>query len=268
MDLEHLYDAILRTGRDQASPKLVAVPGESAEVFRLWDAEGKALQTHRKVPPSRKHTVGSLESFVQLVRVAAFAGAKETPPQHPAVWYSHERVVLLYDDDERYDRATCELGLSDQMGALADIATPAGKAFEQKALVRWLRVTMRGCETTSSDDLLREVRTVKFSKRSDDAAELEKTRASIGKSLQAEMVGAAGLPEYVRLRVPVFLNPHLAVAVADVEVAVEVDLAEQRFVLTLCPGEWERAVKAGEDYLAQDLTAELGPDVYLNHGAP
>jgi hypothetical protein len=150
--------------------------------------------------------------------------------------------------------------------ALTDLAVEAkGRpSYKQADFVRLLRITFAGC-LGPAGNLLEIVRKIQFRVNQAGRSEVQHGKASIGKSLEAELTGAGALPEEVVFQVPIFES-----GFQDLEMvgcALEVDPQTETFQLIPYPRSIEEALSVAEERLGAELTASL-EGVRVFHGVP
>jgi hypothetical protein len=186
-------------------------------------------------------------------------------PEQAAVWYSREAVVCLLDDSDRRDRVTLALAPSPQLAALIELEAKR-QPVAQADLLFLLRTTFKGCCDTS---LVPALRSVQWKVAQDSASNIDRSKRSVGKSIEQEVLGLGSVPETTTLAVPVFAAASLD-ALAHVECVVEPVLDKERFLFYPLPGQVESAWTAGEAWLLARLMALLGEDspVSVHYGRP
>lgn len=254
--LKELVEKIGALAVEAHGVEVVTPPGEPKHRYAIRKPDG-TLEWFEATPPPRQHAVRSVEALVDVARHFKEDGCL------PTCWYSRTGVVLVVNEMAgRRDRVTLPLGLS---VPLTDLMLREAKRqpVGQAQLVSLLRTTLARCVR---GNLLEMVRRVNFSQSAAGHGELHHGKSSIGKSLQAELTGAAALPENVTFDVPVF-SGHFH-TVQPVECALEVAPETQTFTLVPIPGDIERAVALGEAALGSRLAAGLKDEVSVFYGEP
>lgn len=217
-------------------------------------------------PDPRQHKVYDVPSLVAFAE--QMKAAKDDEAGACVLWYSRTGAVLIVDDTTRRDRVTLPLSASPQLTALAALEGDGNGKLDQTALVKLLRVSLAGCWNLSQPNLAKNISKLKFKRTEDGYSEVTQGKASLGKSLLAEMSGVDPIPEEVTFAVPVFSgHPWTATVACDLQVIAD----EGKFALTPLAGEIEKAVRLGESRLARDITAEMTErklDIPLHYGTP
>lgn len=203
-------------------------------------------------PDPRQHKVSDVASLV------AFADqmneVKAVDDGMCVLWYARSGAVLIVDDATRRDRVTLPLAFSPQLMALAELTVEGKNKLDQAALAKLLRVSLAGCWSQTQPNLAKNISKLKLKRTEDGYSEVTQGKASLGKSLLAEMSGVDPIPEEVTFTVPVFLgNPWTATVACDLQVIAE----EGKFALTPLAGAIESAIRLGENDLAVDIRAEM-----------
>lgn len=258
--LKELFDAL--TGQAVAANAVTVVrpDAEPDHVYYLFQ-QGKEPKKVEAAASPRRHRACDLQAVVAFAERCKDFGS--------VVWYCRTGVVCLTADEDRRDSVTLPLDLSPQMKAVQALEA-IKKAMGQAEIVFALRTTFKAC-LGRAGNLLEVLRRVNFSASSAGGGTVEHGKRSVGKSLESQITGAAALPEYVTLDVPIFATAFPGIR-GTVECALEPYPETQTFQLLPLPGEVERAVAGGEkavgELLAQQL-AEAGADgVPVYYGQP
>lgn len=252
--IEHL------TRQAEFAKRLVPAPTEPDGVYYVAGTDG----TFRRVSPLKpaaRHAAADLPTLAAVAR--AWDEFKNTVV---AVWYDRDGVVAVCDqaDIEDAPRETCGLNLtpSPQLALLADWRkrqTWAGLDLGQRELVQYLRTTLYGCWEGRHPGLLDAVRRLRTQKAADVVAEVQRGKASLGRSMTAEASGAGDIPEYVTFEVPVFAGAAVR-AVAEVRVVLDPNPETEKFSVSVLPDDVERAFRRGEEATQALLDGLLARD--------
>jgi hypothetical protein len=238
---------------------------EGAHGHYLRQPDG-SYEWNPSLPVARDHKALSLQPVADLAKAAAEGELPEGEPcLIPVIWYSREAVVCLLDDSDRRDRVTLALAPSPQLAALIELEAKR-QPVAQADLLFLLRTTFKGCCDTS---LVPALRSVQWKVAQDSASNIDRSKRSVGKSIEQEVLGLGSVPETTTLAVPVFAAANLD-ALAHVECVVEPVLDKERFLFYPLPGQVESAWTAGEAWLLARLMALLGEDspVSVHYGRP
>lgn len=230
---------------------------EPGHVFRYADAGTGVMQRIDKEPEPRAHGLTTLESFIEL---AVAVKDQKHGPALPVIWLGEAGVELVIDDPTRRDRATLPLETTPQFQTLEVLK--AG-VLKQADLVRVLRVSLAGCLPQGSG-LLGLVRNLKFRNDAAGLGNLQHGRESMGKQIEAEVLGTDALPEEVTFHVRVFDLPECRVA-RPVTCALEIEPHTQTFRLTPLPLQLEEAMEAELHEIEARIRGEV-KDVPLYRG--
>ena len=228
----------------------LAVAAKSPRVFRDETDPRKAWvwidgDLHDKdiAPPLVRAVVDTIPALGEVI---AEWGAKE---EGVSVWYGEEEVVAILNNEDRREYAILPLQLSDRFRALQSLP----KAFDQRSLILFLKRTLYG---SIDESLLPRFRGLDFSKREEASSTVKHGEESLGRSIHAAVVGAADIPEFMEVRVPVYSNPGLTWP-QTVRLSVDINVAQCLVELTPLPDQLSLALAAAQEQLGTLLTNEL-----------
>jgi hypothetical protein len=234
---------------DEANPsaRVFAAEGEPDHVYYVAKPDGELVRTFATVEPAR-HTATDIETLVSWVEGSA-GTTKE-------IWYSRRWIEGgSAPANNQAPRCALTLTPSPQLDLLQQLELKrTGESFDQTSLIRVLRTSLADCW---GGDLLGMVRKVRIDKAKQVEAEQQKGKVSLSRKDLAEMSGAADLPEEVVFDVPVFANGTIH-ARAGVRCALDLNPETERFVLTVIPGQIEKAFTTGEKWLESALAELIG----------
>lgn len=234
-----------------AGATVVKVPGDDRIAYLVND--GKV--THLDLPPpNRNHQLLSVPALVALASEHA----------EGAVFHNDEKVVLVLDSGDRREFATVKLEKSSAFSRLQQMAAgdSGGRAFTQPQLVRLLRHDLRNAGV---DHVLASIRRVEFKRNGSGKGEVQHGRESMGRSVEAAVQGVGDIPEFFNATVPVYLTPG-ADFHKTVYCTLEIDSANERFVILPDADSLAAAINAAQADLQEALDGELEHPVYF--GAP
>lgn len=231
-------------------PRIVEESVEPDHVY-LLAKPGGAIEKMRAEPAPRQHVALSPEAIRDYLNAESVE----------SIWFSRAAVVAILDA-ERRERITFTLQLSDQLKTLQTLEKR--QWMKQAQFVSLLRISLHDC-LGPAGDILATCRRLKFKQLQDGEAAIEHGKASIGRTLQAELSGAGIIPELVSMDVPVFHN--LRLPLSRVQCAIDIDAPAESLALIPLAGEIERAIQAAESKLGERL-AELLPDTLRVYGNP
>lgn len=233
-----------------AKTQILSTSGEPGGYYYLIGPDGKAVLTLAKASwhSEALESPGEMNGFIKQ-RLSAEGALK-----NPAVFYSEKRIVLVYDFDERRDRAQCELVTSSQYATLQSVA---GKAMTQKDFIRMLRVTFRGC--LSDGNLLTSLRNINWGVNESGTANIQHGQESLGRQLIAQVQGISVIPEELQLTVPMFENHPFR---CSIQCAIDIDAQARTFAITPFPQELRKALESTLDDILIGLSAEGFPPAF------
>lgn len=237
---------------------VLPIPGQPAHRVTIVTADGK-VDMQELQPYPRGHTLDGLFEAI------AYANTKGDA-ENSVVWFDECGLVIVLDDATRRDVANAELTFSPQFACLMEIPE-SGKAYIQTAFRRLLRVTLRGC--TPNDMLLDWVSDCEFGSKGNSVGTITKDRSSFGKDIEqmAQSKDRGECPSEITLSMPVFDDPGLR-ELRRVVCDVEIQLAEQKFLLTPLPGEIKAAIDAEMANVEALLASEGGVKCPAFRGRP
>jgi hypothetical protein len=197
-------------------------------------------------PPCRKHFVQSLEDLITYAR---------TCQADPVIWHGGGAVTLILDDSDRRDLVVFTLSWSAPWNKLRQIEDQdAPVAFTQKELIRLLRFYLKANEV-----LITAFRRLSFQAIIGGAGDVGKSRESLGRTIEAEVQGAADLPEEIVVRVPIYTNTGEREEY-PVRLLLEYDGQAQRILLLPEPGALDQLQEQHQADIHSRLSAALGED--------
>lgn len=241
MDLKASLELLQKTTEQAVTPKVVLIPGDPDNV--LVSCSG-TLETRPLPPKHRCHKAHDLESLLELADKS----------KNGVLWHSNEAVVLVMDDDVRRDIATFTLQYSAPFLALLGISD--GKYFDQKDLIRLLKVSLAGCVPP---DLVAAVRTLRFTRKEDGHSAIEQGKTSLGRSVEANITGASAIPETFTVQTNVYANVLKDHAVR-VEIAIDVELESHTFMLSVVGDGLTDALIEAQEQIAVALNEGASDD--------
>ena len=191
---------------------------DSPDPRQKWLVQSGRYETVAVPPPFRKHLVRSLLDLI----------AYATDLTKAVVWHCPEGVVLVLDDDDRRDTVYFPLEFSEAWTKLCAIEQQS--ALTQKDMIRLLRFYLN-----ASAETITLFRKLDFKVISEGGGEIQKSKESLGRSITAEVHGAADLPEELFVEVPIYSNCGERQEY-KVRLLLEYDAQAQRIVVVPKPG--------------------------------
>jgi hypothetical protein len=252
-----MIDSALKFISDQAvkasGPHINTVPAEPPYVYFV-NGERKIAE-----PAPRAHVAKDLSAII------AFAKASEEIQANTAtVWYSADGVVCFIDDATRRDYIYLPLSFSPQLKEIikwGDRSPP----IKHHAFILLLRTMFKYC-LTQAPNLIANLRVVKFASSSTTNSATGSSKVSIGKSIEAEVSNADGIPEEFFFNVPIFAEP-LSKMEGLIDVALQCDAGSESFTLIPTPGAVAKQIALAENAIGATLREELGEGV-VHYGSP
>jgi hypothetical protein len=258
-------ELLQKTAQEATRPTLLPIPGDLRHCYLVYGGRYERIDLQ---PDTRLHRPGSIGDLVGFVEW----WAKEAPDAKMTLWHHDTAIVLVLDERDRRDRALYPLTLSRPYLHLQklDAGDCCANLLEHRQLVRLLRVEFAGCVMNA--DLIPMLNKVDWTKNEAANSRADRGRESLGKSIQAELVQAATIPEEIVLEVPVFENRDVCDTI-QIRCALEILPQDQRFRLTPFPGQVPAAMATAQDKIHELLDellhdGELSEKIAVFHGVP
>ena len=266
--LKELFEAIQKEAEaitKRALPTRFEVPGVADTVFFTHNGE-----LHEKPVdlPVRNHFVASIADVKELL--SKNKGNEADADQRLSVWISEEQIVVILDSDKhRKNKVTMKLVKSYLFQFIARLMN-GSNAFSQGDMIRILRHELRNAGGQA--EMLRAVRSVKFTTNESTASTIDRSQDSLGKVVDEQVAFGDGaeLPEILRLTANIFRNPGETLADVegeDFDISVEVDIPNKRFLLRVMEDEVHQKVIDVLKQLAETIGIEY-PKVPIYFGTP
>lgn len=251
--LTELLNRLLDVGA-ATRPPILKPEKEPDYIYYLRNPQGNYELREAHVPP-RCHQVYSLLTIASLAK------------GHPGstIWVSSSGVRLLFDE-ERRDSATLVLTPHPIYSRLQ--ALEKRTLLSQRDFVRLLKLDLAGTQSRCPT-LAEAAQAVKCRQVTTSEGVIQQGKASLGKSLEAELTGVRKFPETVRLEIPMWRE--LVCPASVIECYLEVDPATETFCLTPLPGALDLAMaQTVVGWLMERLTELMQPDTHIPiyHGSP
>jgi hypothetical protein len=221
---------------EQSAASIITHNAEPPHVYFVRNKDG-TLTRKEADPLPRSHKAADLQAIIEKVVEAK----KASEPVE--IWFSRKSVTLFIGEHRR-DRVDLALEFSKPLQTLLQWETSKPN-LQQAELRKQLRIIFRDCLALAGN-LVDIISKVKLVQNSQGDSELTHGRASLGKSIEAQVTGAGTLPEYFQLQVPIFTNPAFASAQYAIECALEPDPSTGTFQVIPIPNRIEKAIAAGE----------------------
>ena len=254
--IQEAIEKVQQMVRDEKRLQVVVVEREPKDVFWLVDQDGKAERHVAEAKP-RQYQATSLTGLCKQINHFNTPGTADF--LKPTVFVGRGRVTVLLNEEDRRHSITLALAESQGFAFLRE-AQAAAKALDQKMLVWELRTRFRGDVSPAS--FLPDIKQLRFQSSSDGEAVVQTGRESLRRHVQAGVVmgDAKELAEVIVIGCPVYeCIPEIALD-NNFEVAVDVNLAEQKLVFRTMPGECEKAMREAHEAIVEHLQ-EVCPGV-------
>ena len=243
--------------RDQANAAVEPKPVHEDAAHKFFFVNGERHEIEKQ-PPPRSHNVQSLDEIVALAK--RFSNGGEVGC---VVWYSIGGAQLVIDDEEfRVDRATLNFVPTAQWQTVKALGPKLW--FDQAAFVRFLRIDLKGL--TEDGVLLDRVKSLTWKTGSTTTQAVGFGKASLGRSIEAEVKSTGDIPEEIGLVVRVHNNPGEDERFT-VRCAVDINEDEQKLRLIPFPDEIARVERLVVASIAERLRAGLPETVPCYHGS-
>lgn len=242
---------------------LTPIPEDLPENIVFYQGDGGLLR-YVEVPkrPANVFEFFSLDSFCQWIVARGGRGGGAGS----AVFISREGggdFLVKYLPNAYSNREHAQFRAA-ASGAWK-FAVGGGGVLSQDALIRLLRFEAAGI---FSVDLLAAVRKVTFRSRSESTANLEATRESLGRQVEAEAIGADKIPETFDWTMQVFDNVAGPEFVATVPYGVQVLQSQSSFRVSPLPGTiLTKELEAGGSLRTKVLLATKQTEVQVYLGS-
>lgn len=230
----------------------------SDDLRRVFVRHGTELLDFNLPPLQREPVLESFGSVIDLVK-------DEVVAPRPEVYIDEESIRVLLDRNDRHERAVFPLQRSERFQTIKLLSNPGGIGMAPSHWVRKLRFEL---PDAGVDGLIKALRKVDFTRRSDGSANVQHGKESFGQSVELAVQQAADVPETFMVTVPVFadrdLVPH---SQCNVTFGVFIDLEKQQVVMRPLADEVARAELWALERVSA-LLCEAAPGVPVFRGTP
>jgi len=203
-------------------------------------ATKNGVQERLRAAPLRRNLAWRIQDLVTAI--SSF-GATDV-----VVFHSFGLIECELDKGDRRDLVSMPLRVSRPFDELGALSVPRG----QKEFVMLLRSAYLDC---IPEEFLRIIRAVKFSRQEGGQGNIQNTRESLGKRVEAEVESTvAAIPDTIGMTVPVYLNSDFP-SLQPMRFNVVLDVQQQLFALDLQADEKMHAVEAVHVQLHEILEA-------------
>lgn len=283
-NMKQLIDSITAMAKEvggSKAPTAFNLPGKPGYVTHYWDHAASKLVEYVSPIPDRRYTASDVADLSRLVN--EFSGRLPEPEKNVSfVWVNDGSVVVVIDEKgDRRERIVLNLA---RFGGFDCLKTISGKWLGQSEMIETLRSGINGeyaYPGQTAVNLVALLRKIKFKQNADGKSEVASGRASLGRSIEAEVVGIDGtsFPDEVNVTLPVyddFLRSDFsagdsgnACETFTVACTFDVNLQEQTFKLAVKAGEIRRVLLDADTRLQQRIAAGVTTkNVQIYRGKP
>lgn len=248
--LKEFVHAISGLAVQASEPKLLRDPADPRKAYVVHNGELKETSVQ---PPLLASVVETTEDLMSAIGIFGSDTAA-------SIWHDRTHIVALLDNADRLEMVRLPLSYSQQFKAIQ--ALP--KAFEQRALVLFLKRTMAGA---IDDGLIAIFRQLDFSQREDRGGTVKHGDESLGRAVHAAVANATAIPEFMTVTLMVYSNPDLKYPVT-IRLSVDVDVQRCSIELTPLPDEVENAILATQAFINEQLRNLADEGVTVFNGTP
>lgn len=241
--LQELAQYLVETGKKCVKHEVIRHP-TNPDAHLIVGPDGvRELETERQ-PPRLSIMCHSAEDFVEAyVQHSCFH-------QEP-VWYDDTIATVHSGDTHRTCKLRVEFPAHPAVGAVLSLA--GGKVFDQKALVRFLRVDLAG---RVEDFVLARMRQLNWDTARKTRQALQHGSASLDSEVKASVTaGEAAAPEEFYVEVPLFADPRKEGLSLRIKLLVELEPETAKIILVLPPGTNAQIQSLRRDYVQSFLSA-------------
>jgi len=247
---------LLGTGQKAADPK--PLPIANPRTAYVW--LGDELREIQLPPAPRQHSVRSLEDLANYA--LALAEGKHLPCL-PVIWHNTTEVVLMCHDEDRRDRVTFKLDPSQQFTSLMRLADEPHSYFQQREFLQLLRLKL-GVDPAT----INQFRRLDWKSSSEIHGVVERGRESLGKSVEAEILGMAELPETLDVEFAIYETVGED-RLYRLRCLLDFDATNARMTIVPQPGELQHALNVHQVDIENRLAALLDDAaVPVYYGSP
>lgn len=244
---------IQQTAQQAVGATLVKIPGDG-RTAHLW--ANNELKPIAIEPEPRAHTLLCLDDLIEAAKAAY-----EPSEASVSLWHCTKQVQMLYDDDDRRDRATFPLSHGEQFQLLSKL-DQSETPMRQKEFLRTLR--RLGVEKP----IVNLFRKLDWETGAKARGDVTHGTERLGREVTAQVTGIEALPEDLTISIPVYRERGEQEPVA-IRCDIEIDASQQ--VLAICPqaGEIDRAVDLAQWSIRKRLEDALADtSIAIHYGNP
>ena len=219
--------------------------------------EGDNIAVHDYPPALRGGELHALNDVI-----AAAKDAKVCPD--PEVYHDTKKVQILIDRSNRRESIRMPLHLSEHAQLVTNMRIEDGLTSAQ--LIQLIRFKLPNVKGAAA--LVAALRKVDFKRRSDGTRTTEHGRESLGRTIEAEVQGAADIPEEFSATFPYYSDPGLVnVTEVTVRIGVHIDVENERIHVAPLADELVKAHDKAHAVIGNELRAGL-ESIPVFYGCP
>lgn len=257
--LKEAIDSIIQLADSRRKPvKLDVSKNESVSHYLMPGGEVKEFD---HTPEDLYLLASTVDSFVDAVHKYSHGPA--------SVWVNAMEIVGVLNDGGVGTHRDNRVAMAIEWSPLISYFEKLGsRTFQQKDLIRELRTVLNGCAINPAH-FEQLIRNLKFATRDEESGEFTGNQSdSLGRSVQAEVMGTEELPRTVRFD----FTPLVVPAMADINVTIEcsfiADPSDRRLTLTPVIGHVEYAKQLTLEILQAMLVERLDTKHPVYLGTP
>lgn len=248
--LQELAQYLIDTGKKCVETKVLKHPSDLDKSLVIGPDGVRELETPR-MPPRESIECNSEQDF-------ALALASRADELLNEVWYDDGRAVAYSLDPHRYLTVSVDFYPHPIVHSLLSLTKE--RAFDQRQLVKFLRVELNGCVP---DFVLARFRQLNWESVRRSRQVVQHGNASLDAEVKASVTaGDSTAPEEFVVNVPLFANARYASVRFTALVLVDMETETAKIVLTLAPGAVEDLRSAMRQSVHGFLANVLDTDKY------
>ena len=173
----------------------------------------------------------------------------------PALVSVGEREISATTDVEtNAARFVCNLPFSPVFQTLFDLMVRDGRAFDQRDLLKFLRVDLH---LAGAESMVPKFRKLTWNRSASSGGALNHADESLGKSIERKVNAGVDVPEGFTITTPVYACPELKSIVAKIEVVVTLNFETEEIELDVPRPQIVKALESAKDALRDHVRGEL-----------
>lgn len=241
---KELLVALCGLAVDAADIKIVELPKEPNGTYGVFNKKDGKFEVKRGEPTPRQYRARHLPDFIQAV----IDLTKVETLKEPKVFITTSGLVAVMDEAGRRE-CVVRMDFTQTKAFKTLLKCEAERKYlEHKEFMRMLRLDL----DLGTDPAYSKFKVLKFRGDSESDSDIDKTNASMGKTVMLKVVAGSGdVPDSINVHFPLYEELNLDRGSArqdfkpkDVECLIDVDLEDQ--VIALIPRQMQLATAVGE----------------------